>query len=83
MGKRPKGVNKDGYRQIAARFDGECSWCGKKWPKGKQIWWHVQWQVAVCCPQHQIAKHMETYASRRRRMVADSPTMEPQGGLEH
>jgi hypothetical protein len=78
----PKGVNKDGYRMMASWTAGECDWCGKGWPKGKQIWWHPQWKVAVCCPQHGIPRQMATYASRRAARGVPSTPMRRQGGTQ-
>lgn len=75
MGKQ--GVNADGFRMMPSWCAGECAWCGKRWPKQKQIWWHVRWKVAVCCPAHGqalVATRPPTYASRRR--VASSPPVE-------
>lgn len=73
-------ANKDGYVQMHSHQAGECAWCGKRWPKGKVIWWHPVWKIAICCPQHQIRKHMETFASKRRRQMASSTAMRRQGG---
>lgn len=78
MAKRA-GVNKHGFRMMPSWQAGECAWCGKRWAKGKVIWWHVRWKIAVCTPSHGealVRVAPPTYASKRRANMAPSPPME-------